>query len=303
MRIEQLYYFLEAVKAGSFTQAAKNLYLQQPSLREGIINLEAELGEPLLERTQRGVKLTPYGEYALPYIQQMVETYEMLKSRRQITSPQAYQLRIEASSVYDLHSLMLLSDELYRKSAKNRDCRISINDDKNAVIQKVISREIDIGLIVYFPEEIERHKMLMTQKDRDYRLLDLAKYELVVYMRKDHPLAQQKTLTLQDVAGYQIIFLMASKPPVLDLLEAEVGHQHFRYMVVSNLKLVDKYCLQENSLFFSLSSSQNNFDPGLICRPLAKKYIQHHAAVVRVEIMRAETAQYIEIIQTLMKEK
>ena len=76
MRMEQLYYFLEAVKAGSFTKAAQNLYLQQPSLREGIINLEKELGQPLLERTQRGVRLTAYGEYCLPHIQQMVGTYE-----------------------------------------------------------------------------------------------------------------------------------------------------------------------------------------------------------------------------------
>ena len=143
----------------------------------------------------------------------------------------------------------------------------------------------------------------MAQKDRAYRLLDLAKYELVVFMRKDHPLARQKILTLQDVAGYLIIFLMVSKPPVLDLLEAEVGPNQFQYTVVSNLKLVDKYCLQENSLFFSLDNSQASFDSGLICRSLDKKYIQHHAAVVRAEAMNKEIAQYMEIIKALVKEK
>ncbi len=145
--------------------------------------------------------------------------------------------------------------------------------------------------------------MLMAQKDREFRLLDLATYELVVYMRQDHPLASKKTLSLQDVAGYLIIFLMASNPPVLDLLDAEIGRSHIQYTVVPNLKLVDKYCLQENSLFFSLGSGQSNFDPGLICRPLDKKYIQHHTAVVRAEVMNEEILHYIEIIKTLLKDK
>lgn len=44
MRTEQILYFLESVKAGSFTKAAAKLHLQQPSLREAVTNLENELG-------------------------------------------------------------------------------------------------------------------------------------------------------------------------------------------------------------------------------------------------------------------
>lgn len=303
MRIEQVYYFLEAVKAGSFTQAAKNLYLQQPSLREGIINLENELGQPLLERTQRGVRLTAYGEYALPHLQLMVDTYEMLKRDTQQIAEQQKMLRIEANSVYDKGAILVNSDALYRQSAKNRDCRISTEDDKNVVINKVIGGEIDIGLIIYFEEELAHNQSLMAQKGRAYKLIDLAKYELVIYMRRDHPLARKKTLNLEDAIHYLLIFSMVSNPPILDLLTAEFGRDKFKYTVVSNLKLASKYCMKEDSLFFAINKDSEMFDDGIICRTFDRKYIQHHAAVVRADARNEEVFQYIAIIKTLMQEK
>lgn len=75
MRTEQILYFLEAVKVGSFTKAAANLHLQQPSLREAITNLENELGEALLIRTKKGVTLTEFGQNSLPYLQNIYDTY------------------------------------------------------------------------------------------------------------------------------------------------------------------------------------------------------------------------------------
>ena len=57
MRTEQVRYFLETVKLGSFTKAAENLHIQQPSLREAIINLENELGETLFYRSKKGAQI------------------------------------------------------------------------------------------------------------------------------------------------------------------------------------------------------------------------------------------------------
>ena len=68
MLTEQCYCVLEAVKMGSFTKAADNLFLKQPSLRANINNLEDELGQPLFERSKSGVKLTAFGEYCYQHI-------------------------------------------------------------------------------------------------------------------------------------------------------------------------------------------------------------------------------------------
>jgi len=47
---------------GGFTRAAAALYVSQPSLSQGVANLEAELGTPLFHRVGRRVVLTPAGE-------------------------------------------------------------------------------------------------------------------------------------------------------------------------------------------------------------------------------------------------
>ena len=61
MTLQQLRYFLAAVKWKSFSQAASALYLSQPALSKQISLLEKALGFPLFERTPRGVTLTAKG--------------------------------------------------------------------------------------------------------------------------------------------------------------------------------------------------------------------------------------------------
>jgi LysR family carnitine catabolism transcriptional activator len=61
----QLEYFLAVVDHGSFTAAAKALYVAQPSLSQAVRSLERELGADLFHRLHRGVRLTPAGEALL----------------------------------------------------------------------------------------------------------------------------------------------------------------------------------------------------------------------------------------------
>ncbi len=65
MNLRQLEYFVAIVDHGSFTGAAEQLFVSQPSLSQQIGALERELGGPLLERLPRGVRLTPAGQSLL----------------------------------------------------------------------------------------------------------------------------------------------------------------------------------------------------------------------------------------------
>ena len=56
------HYVQEIAKTGSFSQAAENLYLSQPSLSASIKRLEEKIGEPLFDRTQHPIALTWCGE-------------------------------------------------------------------------------------------------------------------------------------------------------------------------------------------------------------------------------------------------
>src|ERR1700729_1553023 len=65
--LRQLEYFVTVVDEGSFTTAAARLHVSQPGLSHQTQALERQLGGPLLERLNRGVRLTPAGRIALPH--------------------------------------------------------------------------------------------------------------------------------------------------------------------------------------------------------------------------------------------
>lgn len=66
MNIQQLEYFLASVGGGSFSAAAEQLHLAQPSVSEQVRRLEAELGVALFHRVGRGLVLTEAGKTLRP---------------------------------------------------------------------------------------------------------------------------------------------------------------------------------------------------------------------------------------------
>ncbi len=67
MELRQLEYFLAVVDEASFTRAAARVRVAQPGVSAQVRRLERELGQPLLDRTGRSVRLTEAGAAVLPY--------------------------------------------------------------------------------------------------------------------------------------------------------------------------------------------------------------------------------------------
>jgi DNA-binding transcriptional LysR family regulator len=76
MTLRQLECFLAVVREGSFTRAAERIHLSQPSLSEGVLDLERELGKPLFSRSRRQVRLTEAGRVFEPYAARIMATLE-----------------------------------------------------------------------------------------------------------------------------------------------------------------------------------------------------------------------------------
>ena len=62
MELRQLQYAVAVIDHGGFTRAAAAMYVSQPSLSQGVANLESELGTPLFHRVGRRVVLTAAGQ-------------------------------------------------------------------------------------------------------------------------------------------------------------------------------------------------------------------------------------------------
>src|SRR4051794_16840439 len=76
MTLQQLRYFLTAADLGSFSAAAEELHMAQPSLSDQIRKLEAELGVALFARTGRRLALTEAGRMLRPHAERTLAAAE-----------------------------------------------------------------------------------------------------------------------------------------------------------------------------------------------------------------------------------
>jgi len=67
MELRQLAYFVAVAEEGNFTRAAATVHVAQPGVSAQIRHLERELGQDLLDRTGRSVRVTAAGAAVLPY--------------------------------------------------------------------------------------------------------------------------------------------------------------------------------------------------------------------------------------------
>ncbi|MEV7571404.1 LysR family transcriptional regulator [Streptomyces tanashiensis] len=79
MELHQLRYFAAIVDQGTFTAAAHRLHVSQSGVSAQLAKLEAELGQKLLDRSGRQIRLTPAGEAVLPHAKNALAAFEAIK--------------------------------------------------------------------------------------------------------------------------------------------------------------------------------------------------------------------------------
>lgn len=99
MRIEQLTYLVEISKNTSLNQSSKNLHISYQGLSNAINSLERELGFQVLNRTPKGVTLTPKGQRLVQATSLFLQT---LSSLQETTTSQVSSFNLPAE--YTIHS-------------------------------------------------------------------------------------------------------------------------------------------------------------------------------------------------------
>ena len=79
MELEQLRHFTAAAEAGSFSAAARSLYISHSTICRSVSALEEELDVRLFERSSRDFRLTEAGEALLPQVQSLLAAAEKIK--------------------------------------------------------------------------------------------------------------------------------------------------------------------------------------------------------------------------------
>ena len=192
--VKQIVAFLTVAELGSFTRAGERLKIAQPALSQAIRDLERELDLRLFDRTTRRVELTEAGREFRDATAKIVDDLDFavrsahdLAGRRRgrvvVAAPPLLAAAIPPSAVADFARL-------------HPGVQVTILDaPTREIVESVRSGRAEYGLGTFAPGEpgIER--------------VTLARDELLLFCRADHPFAAQASVAWKALADEAVITL------------------------------------------------------------------------------------------------
>jgi DNA-binding transcriptional LysR family regulator len=190
--LKHLSTFVAVAEELNFHRAAERLTMAQPAVSRIVLELEDRLGVRLLERTTRKVRLTESGRYLLEEAQDILGRIDIAENTvRLLASGTKAILRIGYTTITG-HSLVPDITREFRIS--NPDVRLELTYMTSPMQRdKILQDEIDLGFIEgsFMSSEIETRPV--------------ARHRLVALLPPTHPLAAKDALTIEDLAGEQLV--------------------------------------------------------------------------------------------------
>jgi len=255
MTLNQLKYAITVANAKSLNEAARILFISQPSLSTAIKELEEEIGIELFRRTNRGISLTPEGEEFIGYARQVTEQYQLLESKyiekseskkKFSVSMQHYTFAVKAFVEMVKHFGM---DEY----------EFAVHETKTyEVIEDVKNFKSEIG-ILYINDF---NRQVLTKLFREYNLefheiLDCGIY---VYLWRGHPLADRQEVSLEELEEY----------PCLSFEQGTYNSFYFAEEVLSTYQYKRLIKANDRATLLNLMAGLNGYTlcSGIICEEL-----------------------------------
>lgn len=198
-------YVVAVARYASISEAAKRLYLTQPSLTSSLHLLETELGFPIFLRSRGGVEVTPRGEELIRQMRTILEAVDSMEEKfssaagdRQTLSVSAQHYNFaadaftrlvqESGSFYTYHFLETTTLE---------------------VMDNTASGHSDLGILYYSRRNESVLRRELKSRGLTFHLLFEAMPH--VFLRDSHPLAGNASLSLEELKPYP--FLAYSQGP------------------------------------------------------------------------------------------
>jgi len=194
MELHQLRYATAVAQAGSFSRAAEQCHVSQPSLSQQIQKLEDELGGRLFDRLKRIVKLTPQGEAFLPHAVRILEEVE--SARREAAETHALLRGTVALGVLPTIAPYLLPGAMAEFNRKYPGVEIVVQEDFTAqLLKQALACEIDFAVA--------------SRPIHDGRLeiRDLFSEELLLAIPPGHALARKRLVDAADLDRERLIVM------------------------------------------------------------------------------------------------
>ena len=255
MTLTQLRYVIAVAEAKSMNEAAKQLFISQPSLSCAIKELEEELGIEVFRSSNKGVFVTPEGEEFVGYARQVVEQYKLIETKhidktniksKFGVSTQHYTFAVNAF----VQMVKQFGMDEYEFAIRETKTYEIIEDIKN------FKSEIGILYINDFNQKV-LSKLFAEYGIEFHPILDCHIY---VYMWKGHPLAKRKEISLEELEEY----------PCLAFEQGNNNSFYFAEEVLSTYQYKQLIRATDRATLLNLMVGLNGYTlcSGIICEEL-----------------------------------
>ena len=197
MTLQQLRYVDQVATVGSISEAARKLFVSQPTLTEAVRTLEEELRIAIFNRSAKGVTVTREGEEFLASARQILDDAGRIQEK--YTGKAVRRPQFAVSCQHYAFAAEAFMEVVKACTAKSYDFTLR-ETVTSEIIDDVARNRSEIG-ILYLSRRNERALMKILKKE-DLSFEELLTAKPHVFIGKNHPLAKKKSISPGELDDY-----------------------------------------------------------------------------------------------------
>lgn len=244
MRIQQLEYLEKIVAFGSMNEAAKALYMTQPSLSSAIKELENEMSIQILARSKTGVRLTEEGREFMSYAQQIMDQVQLLEEKYKDTRPRKQTFSVSAQHyAFVVHAFVELINSL---DVEEYQFKLRETETEN-ILEDLSHFKSELGILYLNSFNEKVMKKLFKERELVFQPLFQAKPH--VFVSNMSPLGQKEVVELEDLEDY----------PYLSYEQGERNSFYFAEEILSTVAHRKEIKVSDRATIFNLMVGVNGY--------------------------------------------
>ncbi|MDF2504318.1 MULTISPECIES: LysR family transcriptional regulator [Clostridium] len=200
MTLQQLKYAIEVSNCGSMNEAAKRLFISQPSLSNAIKDLEGEIGITIFDRNNRGISISLEGVEFLGYARQIIEQTELLENHYK-----GIKLKPVHFSVSTQHYAFVVDAFVrFMKQLNTEQYEFNLKETKTyEIIDDVRTLHSDVGIL--YINDSNSKVLNKVFSDSNLKFTPLFNTNPHIFISVKHPLADRESVTIKDIEPFPCI--------------------------------------------------------------------------------------------------
>lgn len=196
MNLQQLKQIITIADCSSMNEAAKKLFISQPSLSNMVKEIEKEVGIKLFLRSNRGIVITSEGKEFLRYAKQITEQYKLLEDRYiNKTKKKSFSVSMQHYS-FAVKAFV----EIINKTGME-EYEFSIYETKTyEVIENIKNFKSEVGIL--YLNDFNSRIIKKILKENNLEFEELFDCDTYVYLWDKHPLSKNKIISLKELEEY-----------------------------------------------------------------------------------------------------